>query len=272
MFREENIVRPNRISRVLAGLAIALALAGSASASDGVLEINQTCAIETGCFPGDAPGFPVSIQAPGSYRLTSNLALDLNFVQDTPDGIVISGGKVTIDLNGFAISCQKDLLPSGTAPCSNGSGDGIAATGANEGIIVRNGRIEGFPFYGVFVNRACQIEGITVQNNGLRGISTSGDCLVRDNVVVGNGTMGIYAGSNSIVTGNTSNSNGGDGIDVASGSLVQGNVVRGNGGFGIDLTSTSAGYRANVVEGNASGTVDGGTNMGGNVCNGSLSC
>ena len=32
-------------------------------ASDGVVEINQTCAITTGCFAGDASGFPVTIQA-----------------------------------------------------------------------------------------------------------------------------------------------------------------------------------------------------------------
>ena len=49
------------------------ALATPALAVDGVLEINQTCAVQTGCFAGDSPGFPVTITQPGSYRLTSNL-------------------------------------------------------------------------------------------------------------------------------------------------------------------------------------------------------
>jgi hypothetical protein len=44
-------------------------------ASDGQLEINQACAVNTGCFPGDDPGFPVTITQPGSYRLTGNLDL-----------------------------------------------------------------------------------------------------------------------------------------------------------------------------------------------------
>ncbi len=52
----------------LAGLL--LTLATSAYASDGVLEINQACAVNTGCFPGDDPGFPVTVVQPGSYSLT----------------------------------------------------------------------------------------------------------------------------------------------------------------------------------------------------------
>ena len=51
-----------------------LALAGPALAVDGVVEINQTCAVQTGCFSGDTAGYPVTITQPGSYRLTSNLA------------------------------------------------------------------------------------------------------------------------------------------------------------------------------------------------------
>ena len=38
-----------------------LALAPMAYAVDGVLEINQTCAVNTGCFAGDAAAFPVTI-------------------------------------------------------------------------------------------------------------------------------------------------------------------------------------------------------------------
>ena len=41
-------------------LALAL-MASPALAVDGVLEINQTCAVLTGCFAGDIPGFPVTI-------------------------------------------------------------------------------------------------------------------------------------------------------------------------------------------------------------------
>ncbi len=54
-----------------------LALAGPALAVDGVAEINQTCAVQTGCFSGDTAGYPVSIEgsAGRSYRLTSDLVI-----------------------------------------------------------------------------------------------------------------------------------------------------------------------------------------------------
>ena len=75
-----------------------LALTGAAFASDGVLEINQTCAVNTGCFSGDAPGFPVTPSDSGSYRLTSDLVLpDAN-----TSGVSLVGSlelDVTLDLS-----------------------------------------------------------------------------------------------------------------------------------------------------------------------------
>ena len=41
-----------------------LTLAGPALAVDGVLEINQTCVVQSGCFAGDTPGFPLTISTP----------------------------------------------------------------------------------------------------------------------------------------------------------------------------------------------------------------
>ena len=40
-------------------------------ATDGAVELNQTCAVQTGCLADDAAGFPVTIATPGSYRLTA---------------------------------------------------------------------------------------------------------------------------------------------------------------------------------------------------------
>ena len=61
-------------------LLLFLTLTAPALASDGVIEINQTCAVQTGCIDnsggiGDTPGFPVTIEIPGSYVLTSNLVV-----------------------------------------------------------------------------------------------------------------------------------------------------------------------------------------------------
>ncbi len=45
-----------------------LALAGPALAVDGVLEINHTCATQTGCFSGDTAGYPVTIDGTAGAR------------------------------------------------------------------------------------------------------------------------------------------------------------------------------------------------------------
>ncbi len=55
-------------------ITVALLLSAfAAHAGDGVIEISQTQAEAGGVTSGDTPGFPVTLSAPGSYRLTSNL-------------------------------------------------------------------------------------------------------------------------------------------------------------------------------------------------------
>jgi hypothetical protein len=58
-------------------LLLVLIFATPALAVDGVLEINQACAVQTGCFAGDTAGFPVTIDGGvgKSYRLTANLVV-----------------------------------------------------------------------------------------------------------------------------------------------------------------------------------------------------
>ncbi|MBZ0088768.1 MAG: hypothetical protein K8H90_00155, partial [Thermoanaerobaculia bacterium] len=101
--------RPRRHRR-LAFATAALFVAGiqPAFAVDGVGEINQTCALATGCFAGDTPGFPVAIRSGGSYRLTGDL--DLRVVPNAHEATAIDiqtseagGATVTLDLNGFAL-------------------------------------------------------------------------------------------------------------------------------------------------------------------------
>src|SRR6266850_592227 len=69
-----------------------------AYAVDGVVLIDQNRALAGNVTPGDAPGFPISITQPGSYRLSGNLT-----VPAATNGIEISASNVTIDLNGFSI-------------------------------------------------------------------------------------------------------------------------------------------------------------------------
>ena len=47
--------------RVLLPCGVLVLFAFPALASDGLIEINQACSVETGCLERDLPGFPVTI-------------------------------------------------------------------------------------------------------------------------------------------------------------------------------------------------------------------
>ena len=85
------------LRRTLAIWIYASALAAAFPAY-GQFEIDQTCAIDTGCFPGDDPGYPVTITEPGTYTLTGDLYNDGEYVY------TIEGNPLAdIDMAGFNI-------------------------------------------------------------------------------------------------------------------------------------------------------------------------
>ena len=279
-------------------------------AGDGVLEINQTCAVQTGCFAGDSASFPVEITAPGSYILTSNLIVR----DENTSGILVSSSDVGIDLNNFAIirsGCE------GTSSCSPapGTGSGVERVSTeNRGTSVKNGSITGMGNHGVFLGAQAEVtnlrarsnqgdginagsgstvSGNTALLNGNDGINVGTGSTVSGNTAFNSGNRGIFANSGSTVSGNTAYQNRSDGIDGGSGCTiigntaydngdsidpalddgikcndgctVRGNTVRDNSGFGLNLGSFSS-YRENTITDNATGTVTGGTNLGGNLC------
>ncbi len=156
-------------------LLLLLVLAAPALAVDGVLEINQTCAVQTGCFPGDAAAFPVAITASGSYRLTSNLS------PAAADAIRVGAEDVTIDLNGFRLV--------GTGCCT-----GISADDTPH-VAVRNGVVRGFQF-GLDMGAHNRVENLTVRNCAATGIIMNGPGgFVRGNIVTDNLADGLQMGS-----------------------------------------------------------------------------
>jgi hypothetical protein len=103
--------------RVPLTLLLLLPIAEPALGTDGVLEINQACAVNTGCFAGDTAGFPVTIGSPGRYRLTGDLDSSSSF------GIQITAAHVSLDLNGFAItSASAAVVVAGGADTSSRCG------------------------------------------------------------------------------------------------------------------------------------------------------
>jgi hypothetical protein len=213
-----------------------IALSWPALATDGVAEINHTCAVQTGCSSGDAAGYPVVITGPGSYLLTSDLP-----VVGTGPAIVSAIGvrDVTIDLNGFTISGM-------------GSDNGIQLFDGDNWEI-RNGTIKGF-------------------NNGIQQGTISTGHRVIGVRVTGNANAGIFIanGEGHLVRDCTATGNGGIGIGLASRSRVVGNTVSNNTGAGMSL-GTGTGYGGNVVNNNG-GTVSGGVEMGANICDGTTTC
>ncbi len=279
-----------------------------AFATDGVLEINQTCALNGGCFGGDGAGYPITIDgsAGRSYRLTGDLVVPVG----DADGIHITGSRITIDLNGFQIA--SDGCENATTLCTaaTGDGDGIKMETGTRSATVRNGSIVGMMGTGVHLGSQSRVEGLQVRWSGSAGVYVGSDSVVVGNTAVDNDSRGIWAFQGSVIKDNVSNGNGDDGIFCNGGyclisghntsengadgiwasasSTVIGNTARGNSEDGIDAfggsairnnsvsrntaygmnLDTNAGYGGNVVYDNTTGTVNGGHNTGANSCDG----
>lgn len=255
---------------------VAVLLVGLSSvawAVDGVVLIDQNRALAGNVTPGDAPGFPVTISQPGSYRLSGNLTVpDANTT-----AIVITADNVTLDLNGFSIIGPTTCAGVPVTGCSpTGSGNGIESGMGS--IVVTNGVIQGMGSHGIFLHgsdKKYRIEKVQVTNNGANGIYlifSRGNTL-KGNKASYNGSRGIDAAFASIVTGNVVDGNGAEGIIANHYSTVIDNIAIDNRLLGIAM-GDGAGYVNNVLNnnngGNANPQLSGGISMGPNVCDGAL--
>jgi hypothetical protein len=226
-------------------------LAGPAAAVDGVRELSQAT----------VSVWPIVINAPGSYVLTSDLTVG-NFLTSA---IRVDVDRVTIDLNGRTISGPYSCTGTGAGlTCSQPThtqGWGIDAT-SRALVTVRNGRIRGFAAGGVSGGSDLHVEGVTAVNNqgigissatnaatvtgcaalrnGGIGVSVGSDSLVESSRVIGNFSTGVYFGGNGLLRGSTVNRNGGAPVSNVCCAPVVGylqNVFSVNGGapYGIDI-------------------------------------
>ncbi len=221
---------------------LALALAAPADGVDGVVEINQASALAGGITPGDAPGFPVTLSATGSYRLTSNLSPGAAI---GALGIEIAADSVSIDLNAFAIIGTNVCTGFPVTSCSGPNGNGVSQSAATFGARVMNGTIRGMG-NGLSLRSTARVSGVLAIGNSNYGILVGPFSAVVDSVAAGNGGRGIEALGDSIVRGNEVHANGGDGIRVDARFLVSNNNVYLNGDAGISLDTPGL-ARENVV-------------------------
>lgn len=278
-------------SSILAGLA--LAGAPAAFASDGVLEINQACAL-AGCFSGDTPSFPVTIDgsAGASYLLTGSLSVpneNTSAIQITIDGI-------SVDLNGFSI---RGITTCGFIPyavCAPvGTGNGISGSSNTS---VRNGTVIGMGGYGLDLGFDGVVENVRVLNSGLGGIRLGGGSAARAVTANGNNGFGVKVDFRGAVFSSIATNNSGNAVELGDGAIVRDTVVHSNGQNGIvcfsdclatanEITSNglaglvgpalpncefngTLAYGGNVISRNAGGAVGGcAAQVGINLCNGS---
>lgn len=283
-----------------------LAIVQPAFGVDGVTEINQARANAGGVTPSDTAGFPVTLDHAGSYRLTGNLIVS----SADATAIVVASSDVTLDLNGFVITCNT-----GVEPCS-GSGDGIDASGQSN-VAVLNGTVRGMGDDGIVAGHNARIEQVralgnphngittgnnssligntasengndgmtagvastltnnTMRNNGRGGIETSTGCTIAGNTANNNTVFGVYCNGGCTIDHNTLDENG-TGVSLLGGNNIVGNTMRNNTGFGIVAIGSDTGYALNTLTGNNGGgnaaQVNGGTPMGVNFCGTDTAC
>lgn len=267
----------NNTASIVAFISTATAVLFSthATATDGVIEINHTCATQLGCFSGDSVGYPVQIDgsAGKSYRLTSDLIIS----DENTTGISARSNYLSIDLNGFSIirSGCENITTDCVVPVGNGHGVSSGVVGLS-GLTVKNGSIVGMGRRGIshlgsqgfFDNltiRWNQNDGIsagensvvsnsTVNNNGGGGIIMKAGSIAKNNTSAFNTGIGISTNSSSIVVNNTVSDNIDQGMNVSGGSLVKDNVVSSNGGVGI--TCRASHLIANSIYNNTGNGID----------------
>ena len=198
----------------------AVLAAAPAKAVDGVVLITQARAL-AGLMPGDAPGFPVTITQPGSYRLAGNL-----LVPADKEGIVVNPPYVSIDLNGF------EMDGGGVAT--------IGVRGTDTGLEIRNGTIHGFKSAGISCERQthtlCElltVEDMRIADNAWKGVAAGNWARIVDSTILRNGYQfrraGLACGDFCRIEGSTISHNGGEGVVCNYSCHVEGSIVSSNG-------------------------------------------
>ncbi len=127
---------------------------------------------------------PYAITNSGSYYLAGDVT--------GSNGITVAVGNVHIDLRGFALNGP-----------GQGVGGGARAINARvPNVVVRNGRVLGWPGEGIFLGPAGVVEEVNVENCGgvgVAGISVRQESKVRDCRASGCGGAGIWVGGHSHV-------------------------------------------------------------------------
>jgi hypothetical protein len=259
------------IGTLLAGTAFFF---GSAASANAQVMIDQGKALAGAVTPGDAPGFPITLAAPGTYKLTSDLVVPAG-----TDGVRIAADNVTLDLNGYTIKGALECSGSGDELACGAamSGSGVIAEQGTQFSTLRNGIVRSFGLEGVMLGASATIDGINARGNGTYGIVAYENTTIANSQANRNGAHGMllmYGGSvviSSQVVGNKGHGfvlNGDDAIPrVAMASEVRKSFAAANGNAGFLSLGVPGMWIANTASSNAS-CFDQGTLVRDNVCDG----
>lgn len=269
-------------------------VAGDAMAVDGVIEINQARAIAGGVTPGDAAGFPVTLDQSGSYRLTGDLA---------PTGpaanvIEIDADNVRLDLNGFRISggttCTDTVTIPNVVNCTPAGSAVAGITGsAASNVWIGNGTIQGMIDAGIELPTtlgvtlvdlvismaadplACVRLGDVATVRRSRIELCAADALqagfattVVDSRAGRSNGLGMNLGNTVEIRSSEAVLNGATGVSCGGPAVLVGNRMVGNGGNGLVVTNVAgATLSENVFTSNIStgAVLTNGSNYGANI-------
>jgi hypothetical protein len=263
-------------------LAGALALVShSLHARDGAMKIDQSC-VAAGCFPGDAPGFPVTIAGGGSYVLTSDL--NLSGVPQGTYGIQLTApiaASVDLDLAGHTLDGRGSCSGNPVTSCSGGFGlRGIDIDTYGLAVRVHDGSVRGIAGTGIVAGAAgagSSIENVTVTECSdtaiYPGIQYGGAIHLRNVRMTRNGQGGIASAITSRLDfdGGIVSGNGVRGVEVTTGATIRNVSFSDNAGFALRTTGAMALRGNSFVNNNGGGTnpqwsIAAVRDMGANVC------
>lgn len=189
-----------------------------------------------GITAGDTPGFPATISASGSYKLTSSLSQ----LSTTLDGIDITANDVTLDLNGFTVIAGKVCNWASTGSSCPGSNTGqVLINISGSRVTVKNGNVRGSNGDGIDVTGdQVVLDGVNVSNTGWRGIYSSVSHLpptiANSSVTLsgGSGFLSFAGGQVGGVVRNSTFSNNYSGMQLDQG-LIENVVASYNVAYGI---------------------------------------
>jgi hypothetical protein len=236
-------------------LLVTLLLLLPAAAADAQVTIDQEKAMRGRVTPGDAPGLPVTISRPGSYKLTGNLVYGVD--EHGPGLIEVTASDVIIDLNGFVLF----------GIYSGGFLSG-AVRSVGQRTVMMNGTLSGVGIH--FLGAGNRVERVIV-DGGAGGslVDVGPNSRVTNSIIHGADGWGLTVGPGSVVVGNIIADHDFVGLEAGAGTVILQNSFPDNSFRDVSPADSTVAAGHNVIQWNEGGQFIGGAlKLAPNLCGG----